>query len=72
MQYSGQCSHSQLTLLFSNSQSALHMVANLVFLEQTIQIEIDFHIVRDKVQAGTIKLLHVGTHSHFPTSRLAD
>ena len=39
------------------------MEANLVFHEQTIQIEIDFHIVRDKVQAGTIKLLHVGTHS---------
>ena len=63
MKCSGQCSYSQLTLLFSDSQSALHMGANPVFHERTIQIEVDFHIVREKVQAGTIKFLHVGTHS---------
>ena len=39
------------------------MGANPVFHEKTIQIEVDFHIVSDKVQAGTIKFLHVGTHS---------
>ena len=60
MKCSGQCSYSQLTLLLT---VALHMGANPVSHEKTIQIEVDFHIVSDKVQAGTIKFLHVGTHS---------
>ena len=66
MKCSGQCSYSQLTLLLT---VALHMGANLVFHEKTIQIEVDFHIVSDST-SWDYKV--PSCWYTFPTSRLAD
>ena len=51
-----QVRHEREALLFCDSQSTLH---NLMSHERTKHIEIDYHVVRDKVLAKVIKLIHV-------------
>jgi hypothetical protein len=53
--------HNKVSLIYCDNLNAIHIVVNREFRKRTKHLEIDCHIVRERVLAGTLKLLPVSS-----------
>ena len=53
--------HDKPALMYCDNQVALHIAANPVFHKRSKHIEVDYHVVRNKILDGALKTFYVST-----------
>jgi hypothetical protein len=59
------CPLHRSTVVYCDNVSAVYLSVNPVQHRRTKHIEIDIHFVRDKVQVGDVRVLHIPTASQY-------
>jgi hypothetical protein len=59
------CGISKATVVYYDNISAVYMSSNPVHHKRTKHIELDIHFVRERVQLGELRVLHVPTGEQY-------
>ena len=53
--------HQSVTIIYCDSQSAIHLIKNQMYHERTKHIDVKFHFIRDTIVEGKVLIQKINT-----------